>query len=179
MQFTRAEGECPEGKTWKGSDLDGEGAVQCTGEQGGWLPGRSWPGVAGQTMATKTSRNSLAVLWLGLHALTTKDLGSIPRRGTKIPQAVAWSQRPREPPGQATRGRGGCARRGGGCELQTWQPHTEQLPEGLRALSWASGFQSEWTAGGCGFGEALGLFGKGCRKAAPRLSQRGRVWAGG
>ena len=101
MQFTRAEGECPEGKTWKGSDLDGEGAVQCTGEQGGWLPGRSWPGVAGQTMATKTSRNSLAVLWLGLHALTTKDLGSIPRRGTKIPQAVAWSQRPPEhPPGK-------------------------------------------------------------------------------
>ena len=31
MQSAGAEGECPEGKTWKGSDLDGEGAVQCTG----------------------------------------------------------------------------------------------------------------------------------------------------
>lgn len=63
--------------------------------------------------------------------------------------------------------------------MQKWQPRTEQLPEGLRALSRASGLQSEWTAGGCGSGEGPGLFGKGCRKAAPRLSQRGRVWAGG
>lgn len=65
------------------------------------LPRQSWPGVAGQTTATETSRNSLAVLWLGLHALTTKDLGSVPHRGTEIPQAVAWSQRrPPEPPGK-------------------------------------------------------------------------------
>lgn len=114
-----------------------------------------------------------------VHALTTKDLGSVPHRRTKIPQAVAWSQRrPPEPPGQAARGRGACGR-GGGCELQTWRPHTEQLPEGLRAPSRARGLQSEWTAGGCGRGEGPGLFGTGCRKAAPRLSQRGRVWAGG
>ena len=63
--------------------------------------------------------------------------------------------------------------------MQMWQPHAEQLPAGLRALSRASGLQGEWTAGGCRFGEGAGLFGKGCRKAAPRLSQRGRVWAGG
>ena len=33
-------------------------------------------------------RNSLAVRWLGLCALTAKGVGSIPGRGTKIPQAA-------------------------------------------------------------------------------------------
>ena len=33
--------------------------------------------------------NSLAVQWLGLHAFTAENMGSIPGRGTKIPQA-AW-----------------------------------------------------------------------------------------
>ena len=47
--------------------------------------------------------------------------------------------------------------------MQMWQPHAEQLPAGLRALSRASGLQGEWTAGGCRFGEGAGLFGKGCR----------------
>ena len=32
--------------------------------------------------------NSLAVQWLGLHAFTAEGLGSIPGRGTEIPQAV-------------------------------------------------------------------------------------------
>ena len=31
----------------------------------------------------------MVVQWLGLHASTARDLGSIPGRGTKIPQA-AW-----------------------------------------------------------------------------------------
>ena len=33
--------------------------------------------------------NSLAIQWLGLHTLTAEGPGSIPGRGTKIPQA-AW-----------------------------------------------------------------------------------------
>ena len=37
---------------------------------------------------TRRPRISLAVQWLGLHAFTAKGLGSIPGRGTKIPQAV-------------------------------------------------------------------------------------------
>ena len=37
----------------------------------------------------KSWGNSLAVQWLGLCALTAKGPGSIPSRGTKIPQA-AW-----------------------------------------------------------------------------------------
>ena len=37
--------------------------------------------------------NSLAVQWLGLHTLTTEDLGSIPGRGTKIPQASLCGQK--------------------------------------------------------------------------------------
>ena len=44
-----------------------------------------------QRMTLKLSRkvgNSLAVQWLGLHALTAEGLGSIPGQGTKIPQAV-------------------------------------------------------------------------------------------
>ena len=35
-----------------------------------------------------TAGNSLVVQWLGLRALTTERLGSIPGRGTKTPQAV-------------------------------------------------------------------------------------------
>jgi len=36
---------------------------------------------------------SLAIQWLGLRTFTAKGLGSIPGRGTKIPQAVQHSQR--------------------------------------------------------------------------------------
>ena len=36
----------------------------------------------------KLSRDSLAIQWLRLRALTAENLGSIPGRGTKIPQAV-------------------------------------------------------------------------------------------
>ena len=36
---------------------------------------------------------SLAVQWLGLRALTAEGLGSIPGRGTKIPQATQGSQK--------------------------------------------------------------------------------------
>ena len=39
------------------------------------------------------TRNSLAVQWLGLHALTAKGPGSIPGGGTKIPQAVQHGQK--------------------------------------------------------------------------------------
>ena len=38
-------------------------------------------------------RNSLAVQWLGLGAFSAKGPGSIPGRGTKIPQAVQRSQK--------------------------------------------------------------------------------------
>ena len=38
-------------------------------------------------------RNSLMVQWLGLHALTAKGTGSIPGRGTKIPQAMRSNQK--------------------------------------------------------------------------------------
>lgn len=87
--------------------------------------------------------------------------------GTYIPQAVAWSQgRPPEPPtGQAARG-GGCGR-WGCCELQKWQPRTEQLPEGLRALSRASGLQSHGQREGAGLGRALAYL----ERAAERLPQ--------
>ena len=37
--------------------------------------------------------NSLAVQWLGLHALTAKDLDLIPSQGTKISQAFQHSQK--------------------------------------------------------------------------------------
>ena len=37
--------------------------------------------------------NSLAVQWLGLHALTAKDLDLIPSQGTKISQAFQRSQK--------------------------------------------------------------------------------------
>ena len=37
--------------------------------------------------------NSLVVQWLGLHAFTAEDLGSIPGWGTKIPQAVQNGQK--------------------------------------------------------------------------------------
>ena len=36
--------------------------------------------------------NSLAVQWLGFHAFTAENMGSIPGRGTKIPQAAWHSQ---------------------------------------------------------------------------------------
>ena len=34
----------------------------------------------------------MAVQWLGLQALTAKDQGSVPGRGTKIPQAAQCGQ---------------------------------------------------------------------------------------
>ena len=37
--------------------------------------------------------SSLAVQWLGLHAPAAESLGSIPGRGTKIPQATRRSQK--------------------------------------------------------------------------------------
>ena len=37
--------------------------------------------------------NYLAVQWLGLHALTAKDLGSIHGQRTKIPQAMLCVQK--------------------------------------------------------------------------------------
>ena len=37
--------------------------------------------------------NSQVVQWLGLHVLTAKGLGSIPGRGTKIPQAARCGQK--------------------------------------------------------------------------------------
>ena len=37
--------------------------------------------------------NSLVVQWLGLSAFTAEGLGSIPGRGTKIPQAVRRGQK--------------------------------------------------------------------------------------
>ena len=40
--------------------------------------------------------NSLAVQWLGLHAFTAEAAGSIPGRGTKIPQAVQHGQKKEE-----------------------------------------------------------------------------------
>ena len=38
-------------------------------------------------------RTSLAVQWLGLHTFTAVGLGSIPGRGTKIPQASRHGQK--------------------------------------------------------------------------------------
>ena len=40
--------------------------------------------------------NSLAVQWLGLGSFTVEGPGSIPVRGTKIPQAAQRSQPPRQ-----------------------------------------------------------------------------------
>ena len=37
--------------------------------------------------------NSLVVQWLGLHAFTAEDPGSIPGQGTKIPQAASHGQK--------------------------------------------------------------------------------------
>ena len=38
-------------------------------------------------------RNSLAVQWLGLHALTAEGLGSIPGQEAKIPHAAQHDQK--------------------------------------------------------------------------------------
>ena len=37
--------------------------------------------------------NSLVIQWLGLHALTAKGPGYIPRLETKLPQAVWYSRK--------------------------------------------------------------------------------------
>ena len=42
---------------------------------------------------TKKWVNSLVVQWLGLHAFTAEGAGSIPGRGTKIPQASQHGQK--------------------------------------------------------------------------------------
>ena len=55
---------------------------------------------------TQARGNSLAVLWLGLLAFTAEGVGSIPGRGSEIPQA-AWH-------GQKKVGRGECEGRRGG-----------------------------------------------------------------
>ena len=47
-------------------------------------------------LVTTTVRNSLAVQWLGLQALTAKGQGSIPGQGTKIPQATGCDQNQNE-----------------------------------------------------------------------------------
>ena len=39
---------------------------------------------------------SLAIQWLGLYTFTAKGLGSIPGRGTKIPQVVQDGQKKKE-----------------------------------------------------------------------------------
>ena len=44
----------------------------------------------------KTLGNSLVVQWLRLHTFTAVGLGSIPGRGTKIPQAVLHGQTNKE-----------------------------------------------------------------------------------
>ena len=41
-------------------------------------------------------RNALAVPWLGLEAFTAEGPGSIPGRGTKIPQTTQYSQEKRK-----------------------------------------------------------------------------------
>ena len=43
-------------------------------------------------LKNEPSGNSLAIQWLGLHALPAEGPGSIPGQGTKIPQAVWWGQ---------------------------------------------------------------------------------------
>ena len=42
--------------------------------------------------------NSLVVQWLGLSAFTAESLGSIPGRGTKIPQAVRHGKMKKQKP---------------------------------------------------------------------------------
>ena len=70
---------------------------------------------------------------------------------------------------------GGERREGGlvtcrcGSHLRPREPHTEQLPEGLRALLWASVLQSEWTARGGWVWWGPWLVWKGLRKGCPRL----------
>ena len=46
-----------------------------------------------QVLKTDALRNSLAVQWLGLRALTAKGLGSVPGPGIKIPQATRRGQK--------------------------------------------------------------------------------------
>ena len=41
-----------------------------------------------KTLSLKSSWNSLAVQWLGLHAVTAEDQGSIPDPGSKIARAM-------------------------------------------------------------------------------------------
>ena len=41
-------------------------------------------------------RNSLVFQWLGLHALTVRDLGLIPGQGTKISHATQHSQKKKD-----------------------------------------------------------------------------------
>ena len=45
----------------------------------------------------KNEGNSLVVQWLGLHAFTAKNLGSVPGQETEIPYA-AWQPKRRKKP---------------------------------------------------------------------------------
>ena len=44
----------------------------------------------------KGNGNSLAVQWLGLHTFIAEGLGSIPSRGTKIPQTEWHGKKKKE-----------------------------------------------------------------------------------
>ena len=50
-----------------------------------------------ETFTESLLENSLAVQWLGLHALTAEGTGSTPGWGTKIPQAAGTSQKKKKP----------------------------------------------------------------------------------
>jgi len=71
------------------------------------------------------------------------------------------------PLGQAARGRGGCARRGSGCELQTWQPHTEQLPEGCGHCHRPVALRVSGQREGAGLGRALAYLERAAEKLPP------------
>lgn len=42
--------------------------------------------ISGKSSRNQNAKNFLAIQWLGLHALTTHDLGLIPGQNIKIPQ---------------------------------------------------------------------------------------------
>ena len=49
--------------------------------------------IMGRLRRDHSCRNSLVVQWLGLHTLTAKGTGSIPGRGTKLPQAILQAKK--------------------------------------------------------------------------------------
>ena len=67
------------------------------GGSGGWArPQPLHPLPPTVSLSNIHSGNSLAVRWLGLCFLTAEGLGSIPGRGTKIPQAAQSGKRKRK-----------------------------------------------------------------------------------